>query len=214
MSSNLDIQTLSVLPVSRLRQAPNPLQASGLNSDQRWFTRFGALLLVLSLGTACSKGHQADKKLVSLVGEDPASIIEGYLEFDGPSSHWNGPQGFLVHLGFMKMNQPMVSVLPSLSFMGVVPSRLKVEEIKKTLKALQVESEKPLVATGGECWAPVHLKLVQNNGVLVERQGCRGQSGWPTLASQIADDVMSDQANTQPIKPIVAMAKVPTAVTK
>jgi hypothetical protein len=37
------------------------------------------------------------------------------------------------------------------------------------------------------CLSPVRVRLIRADGILVEKQGCRGQNGWSHIASQSAD---------------------------
>jgi hypothetical protein len=36
------------------------------------------------------------------------------------------------------------------------------------------------------CLNPVRVRLIRTDGILLERQGCRGQEGWPKVASEVA----------------------------
>jgi hypothetical protein len=34
---------------------------------------------------------------------------------------------------------------------------------------------------------PVRVRLIRSDGTLIERQGCRGQAGWPRVASEVVN---------------------------
>ncbi len=127
------------------------------------------------------------------VGAKP--IVEGYFEFPGPSEKWAGPQNYTVHVFADRdvMEQAQISVSPSffalkkqnprgLTIASQGPSaEFAREELSRLNTALQSD-----VTEWQGCLLPIRVRLIRVDGVVIERQGCRGQPGWPRLASEIA----------------------------
>jgi hypothetical protein len=149
---------------------------------------------------ACSKSHRGGPQ--GQDGSNPNLVVEGYIEFPGPHAKWAGPQTFVIHLSTWETNDPVVSITPPFvasstsagSPESPVPAstQLTLSEVREDLSRLRAVVTDPMDAQAG-CLSPVRVRLIQADGVLLERQACRGQKGWPRIASEIANEVMEDQ---------------------
>jgi hypothetical protein len=139
---------------------------------------------------ACSKSHRGSPQ--GQDGSNPNLVVEGYIEFPGPNEKWAGPQSFVIHLSTWETNDPIVSITPAFVVPSSPGTQLSMSEVREDLSRLRGAVTEPMEAQLG-CLSPVRVRLIQADGVLLERQACRGQKGWPRIASEIANEIMEDQ---------------------
>jgi len=150
------------------------------------------LSFMLSVFLSCSAGSCSRSHRVAFNGSEshggeemaeqsPSFIVEGYLEFPGPNERWAGPQSVVIHLS-------------TLDPQGLHPrkTQLTIEEVREDLSRLKGALEEPKEFEAG-CLFPLRVRLIQADGILFEKQACRGQKGWPRIASEIASEVIDDR---------------------
>lgn len=122
-------------------------------------------------------------------------FIEATIEYPGPHEQWTGPQNFMVRVTTWKagkaqiiIHPPMIhsegnriSHYPPQGTRGVSIETVR-EEFARLYLALRTQEQ-----SFQGCLLPVRVKLVRVDGVIVERQACRGQGGWPKVASEITN---------------------------
>jgi hypothetical protein len=129
--------------------------------------------------------------------EEAAPFTEAYITYPGPNEKWTGPKTSVIHLVTRGTKEAQISVVPS-------PLRANTEDPKQpgaTLHGPPVETvredlarlhaamqEKERVFHG--CLSPIRVTLIRGDGILIERQGCRGQLGWPRVASEIVNHLI------------------------
>jgi len=110
-----------------------------------------------------------------------APILEAVIEYPGPHVDWAGPESWLVHIKLTPEGKTELSMSPSV--VGLNHKIPSASETQEKLSKLELALQKPVLKAKG-CLSPVKVKLVRINGVVEEHQGCRGQLGWPRVASE------------------------------
>lgn len=122
------------------------------------------------------------------VSDNGMPFTEAFLEYPGPHERWAGPQNFILHVQTKNPGNPRLTLTPQLQggqigrqgiALGLSTEAVR-EELARLKTALQ-QKDQPYYG----CLSPVRVKLIRLDGVLVERQGCRGQEGWPRVASEV-----------------------------
>jgi hypothetical protein len=163
-----------------------------INSDPRpqWRRTYSVLTILVSAltlsGCFGSSGSTTGDGAVTDNGDKP--FVEGLIEYPGPHEKWAGPQTFVVHLNATQGALAQITVTPSITN-GSVVQTLSVDAARESLAKLNTALQAKESPFHG-CLSPVRVKLIRSDGVLVERQGCRGQPGWPRVASEIANNWM------------------------
>lgn len=162
--------------------------------------RLGAgIYLGLMISGCLSMQNQPSLEAIQKFGarQEAHPFVEAYIEFRGPQEKWAGPANFLLHVVAKEAGAARITVTPPVfgaSRLSVVQKGAVVvqpsvspgmsgEVARNQLNALA------LAAQGGDdpfqgCLSPVRLRLIRADGAVVEKQGCRGQKGWPKTASE------------------------------
>ncbi|MGZ3698225.1 MAG: hypothetical protein ACXWPM_09870 [Bdellovibrionota bacterium] len=134
--------------------------------------------------------------------EGSGNFTDAYVEYPGPQDKWMGPANFVMHISTREIpasdgaaREPAsestlkaaISVTPKIftnrkpaSAAAGVGMQLARDEVSRLATAMQ-EGDKPFSG----CLSPVRVRLVRSDGTLLEKQGCRGQAGWPRVASEV-----------------------------
>jgi hypothetical protein len=148
-----------------------------------------ALLALVFIVTGCLS-MQSQNPLDEL-GKNGQPFVEGYIEYPGPNSRWMGPPSFVMKISAKDAGMAQISVAPAI-FKGAESGGTRA--LANAPKGMTGETARELLAKlasslqGAEgvfrgCLAPVRVRLVQADGTLLEKSGCRGQSGWTRVAS-------------------------------
>ena len=152
--------------------------------------------LSASVLSACLGTEPSVKNAVQ---EKPHSspVVEAYVEYPGPDKKWVGPKDFIIHIdttheGGKDGNSEIIITKDERS----VRKGPAIEKTREMLKDLEssVQGGATLAPIG--CLSPVRVRLIRADGGITQRQSCRGQAGWPLLASQLTDlffEGISDQ---------------------
>jgi hypothetical protein len=160
-----------------------------------------ASIALLALAFSSCMSIQNGGTLDQLANAIASPIVEAYVEYPGPHAKWAGPASFVMHVdargtGIAKLTVVPSLVLPAHHTEGRVANRVLASVKDETQEqGLSAEAARQhlgnLASTLGQpestfkgCLAPVRVRLIRANGALIERQGCRGQSGWTKAASE------------------------------
>ncbi|HUP56584.1 MAG TPA: hypothetical protein VM598_03970 [Bdellovibrionota bacterium] len=139
----------------------------------------------IALATSCSSGKTAPRPAVKAPGASP--FVEALLEYTGPPERWAGPRTVTLHL--LARDQLTASVYLTPSFLpetGRVPQVTARSEIEDLARA--IEAPAPAFSA---CLYPIRARLVRADGSIVDREGCRGNQGWPSAVSRSVSSLIT-----------------------
>ena len=143
--------------------------------------------LSASVLSACLGTEPSVKNTVQ---EKPHSspVVEAYVEYPGPDRKWVGPKDFIIHIDTTheggKGGNSEIIITKDERSVRTGPAIEKTREMLKDLES-SVQGGATLAPIG--CLSPVRVRLIRADGGITQRQSCRGQAGWPLLASQLTD---------------------------
>ncbi len=154
-----------------------------------------ALLVILVPGCL---SMQSQSTLDEMQGSTP--FVEAFVEYPGPQAKWAGPVIFILHVVAKDAGTAQVAIAPAL-FGRVTPplvARRKLASTQPAPKGLSGNYAREQIAQlatalqGADqsfagCLYPIRVRLVRADGALLEKQGCRSQSGWSTTASEFVN---------------------------
>jgi hypothetical protein len=127
-------------------------------------------------------------------------FVEAFIEFQGPSSKWAGPESMSIQLNARAADKVSVSVLPKWLLADTdaiavsdFSARGKVSPAaaREYLSFLAAIVQKSPDEKWQGCLSPVHIKLISEDGQIVEKTSCRSLNGWPIEASRAAHKILS-----------------------
>jgi hypothetical protein len=146
----------------------------------------------------------------AVAGDSSQPFTDAFIEYSGPHEKWAGPQTFTVHISTKGEGKAKVFISTSVFKTGShvnkeirsVSTDLTVQAAREQFARLYTVLQAKDTPVQG-CLSPVKVRLVRADGVLVTRQGCRGQTGWPRVASEITNHMIESslamaQANSSP----------------
>lgn len=156
---------------------------------------------------------------------EPAPVVEAYLEFVGPPERWAGPQTLTVHLTARDGDFARLAVTPPLpaegarvnsrepqgAFVGsnlIAPAAVR-ESLAELAAAVRSQPDQDQTFSG--CLFPLRLKLIQADGVVTEKDGCRTLTGWPLAFARATDRVLT--VSVAESNRTLAMRKDPEKIT-
>jgi hypothetical protein len=177
-----------------------------------WIVALGALpLACTSINSPQGTLEAVQEGVASHFG--PKLFVEGFIEFTGPQRRWSGPATLTVQVSAREPGPPQVRVTPELP-VTIGPQPLNPAPTARTrglasatgLTAEQARDRLARLAAAlatGEtsfagCDAPVRVRLVRQDGAIVEQQGCRGLSGWPREAGDLVATLLQDHWGSRP----------------
>lgn len=148
------------------------------------------------------EGEIANKMGIKVIPVAPSPFVEAFIEFAGPHERWMGPQPMVLNIvaaAGPNNDQPefaQVGVFPesgpenaaegrSIASTKGVPLKVAREVLDNLAKSMSEET-----AEFSGCLYPVRVRLVRADGSLLEKAGCRGQKGWPRIASQSLSSIL------------------------
>jgi hypothetical protein len=154
--------------------------------------------------------------------------VEGYVEYAGPNSKWSGPASFILHVSAKEAGYARISATPPIfgemapppTMGGRVPASqgYPMELAREHLAHLATAIQGADPGFRG-CLSPVRIRLVRADGSLLEKQGCRGQSGWARVASETVSHFVTAMvhglpapAPAQPAQAVPAQAQTQPGV--
>lgn len=134
-------------------------------------------------------------------GLTKTAFVEGFIEYPGPDKRWAGPKSLMVHVS-AKENWAQIEVVPPPK---VFPDALTVngrtlasapttgmsgEAAREQLAHLASVLQENEGSFAG-CLLAVRVRLVRNDGSVVEKSGCRVQSAWSRTISEAASQFVT-----------------------
>lgn len=155
---------------------------------------------VLVLGASGCLSMQSQTSLDN-AATSTQPYVEGYVEYPGPPAKWAGPTSFILHVVAKDAGPAQISVAPALftppgrdgTTMGRLPASIKGlsgEAAREQLGHLATSLQGASTNFRG-CLSPVRVRLVRADGALLEKQGCRSQSGWGRAASDTVNQFIT-----------------------
>ncbi len=147
-----------------------------------------SVVVLMSLFIGMSGCFSSSKSGIALDGreneESAPPFVDLFIEYPGPSDKWAGPPSLTAHLATGPGQSGSVKVLHP-SFESSDPhSSVSVEQAREQVDRMNSVVNHDL-KTVPVCTSPVRVRLVRADGALISKQGCRGQSGWPRVASDL-----------------------------
>jgi hypothetical protein len=171
----------------------------------------GILAALLTMTAACV-GMHGQSTLDAIQGsiQEAKPIIEAYIEYPGPQDRWAGPGNLIVHVTARgEGKDPEISFSPHVFQAEAGVQDFTTPVAKKSALTTQVVRERlGLVAAAmttasqaGDdrapgCLSPVRVRLIKNDGGILEKHGCRSLTGWTFQAADAAADLIA--AASQP----------------
>lgn len=179
-----------------------------MKADLRVVLRVGFSVLFLMSLISCFGSNNDTANTNSSLDDSGLPFTDAYIEYLGPHGKWAGPQTFSVHVNTKGPENAKVNISTSI-FKDESPSDKSLqsvshgitvevarEQIARLSSAMQ-EQDSPVRG----CLLPVRVRLIREDGVLMTRQGCRGQLGWPKVASEIVNQLVGSAVTlTKPEK--------------
>jgi hypothetical protein len=147
------------------------------------------------LGGCTSLQNQNGLEAFKAAEKSTSPIVEAFFEYGGPDSRWAGPSALIVRVdarerGMAKVtSQPQVRLrhlpadgttagrgLASVSSVTSDEARTQLAEI-----ATQMQAD---AQTFSGCLYPLRVRLVRQDGGVLEKHGCRSTQGWPSAVSK------------------------------
>jgi hypothetical protein len=167
-------------------------------------------VLLASLGACTSLQNGSMDSIQDAAKAATQPFVEGYLEYAGPQEKWAGPAAFIVHVvardpgkaevlvspGEMAKPGPVVHEVAGrapASAPGLSKPGLSTEDAREQLSALGSALLKDDAGAGG-CLYPVRVRLIRQDGSILEKQGCRSEKGWPGTVSKMASNLIQGMA--------------------
>lgn len=158
--------------------------------------------ILIAIGTAfaiiCLSACQAGIRPVASIPTQSATVadgapfVEAFLEYVGPPERWAGPRTVTLHLQARELEPASVLITPnpgmpvprpgggSVSAAGHIAQPVARDELR-ALGTTMIEA--PATFTG--CLYPIRARLVRADGTVLERTGCRANTGWPVAVSRV-----------------------------
>lgn len=138
------------------------------------------------------------------MGDNSIPFSDAYIEYPGPNARWSGPQSFILHSVTRGSGKTKVYVSsgiapgknPKASGVKAVSESLSVEAAREELARFYASLQSREEIYRG-CLSPIRIKLIRADGVLIERQGCRGQTGWPRVASEVVNHLIESSVSAK-----------------
>lgn len=139
-------------------------------------------------------------------------FVEAYIEYQGPDEKWVGPPTFLLHINakeemaVIKIAQPAFQgdegILPKNSAIPLNVRRpasgqnvgqnvgMTGEVARNQLNLLASAIQSGDVSFQG-CLSPLRVRMIRVDGGVIDKQGCRGNEGWPKVVGEAVSQFMA-----------------------
>lgn len=133
--------------------------------------------------------------------------VEAYVEYRGPAEKWAGPTTFLLHVVAKDAGVARISITPALFNSRIKDDAPTTAGRGLASRGMPGETARDHMARlasavqGGDepfrgCLSPVRVRLVRADGALVEKSGCRSETGWPRAASEAVNSFIVSTVGT------------------
>ncbi len=161
---------------------------------------------VMTLLSSCSKSNRMVQD--PAIWRDTAQFTEVLIEYPGPEESWGGPQDFVFHIVAKEGESAQFATKPAqflkttksgntfpMKGIAIQATRQDLEKLNRALKENEPEFK--------GCLTPIRIKLMREDGVVIERQSCRGPVGWPKVASEIVSKYVEHSLQLEKMSPSV-----------
>ncbi len=148
---------------------------------------FGALTaLSISVGlSGCFGSSKGGNVLDGRLNEDGnPPFTEAIIEYPGPAEKWAGPQSLMAHLSAQGGRSGEITVSHAGFKLSEFHPLISIEQAREQLDRIHSVVNHELKGSP-QCSSPVKIRLIRTDGALISKQACRGQSGWPRVASDL-----------------------------
>lgn len=181
-----------------------------------WGAGLASLLLSSCLGM------QSQSTLDGIQGATHP-YVEAFIEYAGPHAKWAGPSNFMLHVVAKDAGAAKITVTPALFRDALPPAGMSKDrapasqgvpgEHARQRLAHMATSLQGADQTFKGCLSPLRVRLIRADGAVLEKQGCRGQSGWAKGASEAVSHFISASlyglpAETRPAARVVGESTV------
>lgn len=152
------------------------------------------ILVFLALaGCMTAQNHSALDALQGMAGGAP--YVEAYIEYPGPSEKWAGPASFILHVEAKDASTPSVRLTPNWFNTPTGEKHPPLQITKETARE-QIANLAAAILNAPEipykgCVSPIRVRLIRQDGNVLEKMACRTERGWPNYASQTVHFFMS-----------------------
>ncbi len=183
------------------------------------FPYFLVFVLIGALSVSCvgSREHPMLTELYKGETSEAAPFVEAYIEYVGPGEKYAGYKNFLVYLRARDEKNVEISYSPHMKFhhnqqvpdektreiANIKAGDMKIEKIQIVRGYLtrlsdlleEADGEKEKVGEVKDsktaCLSPVRVRLIRQDGALIEKHGCRTPTGWTVKLSQLVSDIIA-----------------------
>jgi hypothetical protein len=152
------------------------------------------ILLVFSIvfsGCMSGQNHPVLEEALNQATKGQAPLVEAFIEYGGPDEKWIGPTPFLLRVEAKGVAEAKIEVTNKAFKVPIPlkPVRLSTELTRDELLEFSLALENQVHVEG--CLYPIRIRLVRASGVVVEKQGCRGQKEFSKHVSKRVNDWMN-----------------------
>lgn len=137
------------------------------------------------------------------------NIVEVYFEFPGPQEKWAGPASFVLHVSAKDPHWALIHIAPAwfneedtfdVPVPGVSPApnpaKVSIKGLSSDFARERMRYLAGAVLSGNDpafkgCLSPVRVRLIRDDGTFIEKTGCRSESGWSKIASDMVEYFMT-----------------------
>jgi hypothetical protein len=158
----------------------------------------GIVVLTLIIALSSCAGMTTPELAKAPLARAPNdAFVEAYLEFVGPPDRWAGPRTLTLHL-LARESEDAQAILTPNPVKAFLPSTGEIKPSANPISGIVARTEldelgravlEQAVPFSG-CLYPVRVKLIREDGSLVEREGCRANHGWPVAISHAVSDMI------------------------
>ena len=144
-----------------------------------------SFFLFSTLLSGCFGSSKGGSIMDGRVNDEAAPpFVEAFIEYPGPSEKWAGPHSLSAHLSARGGKSGEIAVIHPMFKMVDAHPAISVEKAREQFDRIQAIINHELKSTAN-CSSPVKIRLIRTDGAVISKQACRGQSGWPRVASDL-----------------------------
>ena len=159
-----------------------------------------AVLGGVGVGCTGMAGHSTLDAISEQAGHQP--YVEAFIEYAGPAEKWGGPVSLVLHVSAREGAAPEVTSTPPLHIVKGGGPTVEKNRVPASVKMTNEAAREQLgllamaLGTGKQefrgCMYPVKVRLIKADNSIVEKYGCRGQSGWARAASEVVSNFLAE----------------------
>lgn len=153
-----------------------------------WFGAFWIAALMVPIAGCVSEDELiVESPSVPTASDGTPLFTNLYIEFPAPSARWAAGDGKTLQLTTREANRAELAIVRgdfdrAPASVQEVDADFAREQVKKLYEQLVQANDGP---NARACPLPVRVRLIRGDGVLLERQDCRGGAEWVRAASRM-----------------------------